>query len=250
MIGKTNAGAGGVDLYVVGGTTRPASPKNNTIWVDTDTQITGWEVGYNRPSSPQEGNVFIFTNGAASVADMEVSGVSGRAKNQTVKVTPAYAYQYISGEWVNKTAKLYVNNGWLDTMTILYDRGAYGATFAKGWSSGEQSGYVSITARTSPVTSISNGSADMTGIKTVNLEWSCSGTDSQDRHARIDILDATTLSVLRSVESEVKSSGTRVSSLDVSSFSNTVKFRLYVGNGGGTGTITLYSIKLVPGNPT
>ena len=33
-------GSKGLDLHVVGGTTRPANPKNNTIWLNTDTNIT------------------------------------------------------------------------------------------------------------------------------------------------------------------------------------------------------------------
>jgi hypothetical protein len=43
-IGRTNAGAGGSSLNftVVGGTTEPANPKENTIWVNTDQEITGW----------------------------------------------------------------------------------------------------------------------------------------------------------------------------------------------------------------
>ena len=44
MIGPTNArgGGGGLNLKVVGGTTQPTNPRENTIWVNTTTAITGY----------------------------------------------------------------------------------------------------------------------------------------------------------------------------------------------------------------
>lgn len=51
MIGRTNVGGGGAELNfeVVGGTSAPASPKENTIWVNTDTEITSWVFSAKRP---------------------------------------------------------------------------------------------------------------------------------------------------------------------------------------------------------
>lgn len=259
MIGKVNAGGGGgIDLHVVGSATRPETPRNNTIWVETSSPITGWELGYKRPEAPAEGNVFIFANGATSVADMEISGLTGRAAKQIVKVTPSYAYQYISGAWENKAVKLYVNNGWLDTLTTLYDRGAYGAGFTHGWvpNGTEQSGFVQVESSTlSPVTSTSNGTVDLTGIKTVNIEWSGSATKNPDydwgSNIELQIISANTQEVLfREQHYASYSTGLTTWSVNVSSVNKTVKFKLVATGGAGTGTITLYSIKLVPGNPT
>lgn len=50
MIGRTNVGGGaGLNFKVVGGTSAPASPKENTIWVNTDDEITGWVFSTKRP---------------------------------------------------------------------------------------------------------------------------------------------------------------------------------------------------------
>lgn len=45
-IGRTNAGGGGtpINFNVVGGTTRPTSPKENTIWVKTNLAVSCWEL--------------------------------------------------------------------------------------------------------------------------------------------------------------------------------------------------------------
>ena len=53
MIGRTNAGGGsggGLNFKVVGGTSAPASPKENTIWVNTDTAIPSWHFGVDEPN--------------------------------------------------------------------------------------------------------------------------------------------------------------------------------------------------------
>jgi hypothetical protein len=258
MIGKTNTGIGGTDVYVVGGTTRPARPRNNTIWVETNTAITGWEIGYKRPEAPAEGDVFIFTNPSAAVVHLEISGVSGRARKEIVKISPAYAYQYINSVWENKNMKLYVNNGWLDAMVTLYDRGAYGVSFASGWSTGEQSDCVHIATRggmaVTSVTSTSNGTIDLTGIKTLNIEWrGKTGDPDSDYGANIDmrVIDATTGNVLWHDPHSIRyDSGIHTSSIDVSSWTNTVKFQLYSSSSLTSADVWLYSIKLVPGNPT
>lgn len=50
MIGRTNAAGGaGLNFKVVGGTTNPGNPKENTIWVKTDTRITGWDFSHSAP---------------------------------------------------------------------------------------------------------------------------------------------------------------------------------------------------------
>ena len=53
MIGRTNAGGGaggGLNFKVVGGTSAPASPKENTIWVNTSTAITSWDFSATEPT--------------------------------------------------------------------------------------------------------------------------------------------------------------------------------------------------------
>lgn len=57
-------GSGGVSLNfkVVGGTTEPSSPKKNTIWIDTDQKITGWEFSATEPSLNLVKSSFVNSN--------------------------------------------------------------------------------------------------------------------------------------------------------------------------------------------
>ena len=254
MVGRTNAGNGGsVNVSVVGAATRPTNPKNNTIWVETSTAITGWEIGYKHPAAPAEGNVFILANGASSVADFEITGSSGRARNQVVKISPAYAYQYINGAWVNKVAKLYVNDGWLDTLTILYDRGTYGGNFAHGWSSGEQSASVEVSAEIdATVTSLSNGAADLTGISTVEIEYSGNTVDTFGSEIKVQIVNQHDTMVLKEkVHGQDETVALTKWSVDVTTINELVRFKLSAKYGfyQNPAVIRLFSIKLIPGNP-
>lgn len=45
-----NGGASPLNFKVVGGTSAPSNPKENTIWVNTDQKITSWHFGANEPN--------------------------------------------------------------------------------------------------------------------------------------------------------------------------------------------------------
>lgn len=252
MIGKTNAGAGGgIDLYIVGGTTRPASPRENTIWVETSDAITGWEVGYNRPTTAPEGSVFIYTSGAASTTDMDISGNAGRARKQIVKITPTYGYQYISGAWASKQIKMYVNGTWVDSVVALYDRGTYSPLFARGWSAGEQSTYVGVqTSAGGRSASVSTGSYDLTQIRTVQIEYSATLNEYGGTAACTLIIYAQNGSTELKVVSVNSSGGLAVSNIDVTNINQVARFGIvaqaWAGSGGAEATTILYSIKVIP----
>ena len=113
MIFNMVGGSGGLNFEVVGGTTQPTNPKENTIWVNTSTDITGWAFGVTEPSSPVEGMVWIET-GTESVAVINV------VKKNEINVYPLAAYQYISGAWVDKEAFVYQNEEWTGWIKELW----------------------------------------------------------------------------------------------------------------------------------
>ena len=260
MIGKVNAGAGGgVDLHVVGSATRPANPRNNTIWVETSNTITGWELGYKRPETPSEGDVFIFANGATSTADMEISGASGRAGKQIVKVTPSYAYQYINGAWADKPTKFYVNGGWVDTMTTLYDRGTYSSSWASPYWTGSftsASNHVTVDqSNYGNKTALSTLTVDLTGIQTVQIEYSgyLEAGEGSTSYIEFQIRNAADTSTLtnfsRTCTDNTISIPITTQNINVSSINSSVKLKMYAHGAvnSGRATINIYSIKLIPG---
>lgn len=115
MIGRTNAGGGGTALNytVVGGTTEPTNPKENTVWVNTDTAITSYVFSSVEPASPAEGMVWIGTSTSATAPFNAI-------KKNGLWVSPTGAQQYISGSWVTKTAQTWQSGEWVVWEKVIY----------------------------------------------------------------------------------------------------------------------------------
>lgn len=118
MIGITNAGGGGggLNFKVVGGTSTPTAPAENTIWVNTAVSITSWAFSATAPTSPAAGMVWFAIGSSSSVA-------FNATKKNGIWVYPAGCQQYVSGTWVTKTAKTYQSGAWKDWMYWLYNTG-------------------------------------------------------------------------------------------------------------------------------
>ena len=110
-------GTGGSDLNftVVGGTIQPENPKENTIWVNTDQEITGWSIGSEKPTTVFEGLVYIKTSDTGTKLDI-------LNKNQ-LTICTLIAQQYVSGSWKFIEGKTYSDNSWKQWVTFLYNRG-------------------------------------------------------------------------------------------------------------------------------
>ena len=64
---------GGLDLKVIGGTTQPSNPTENTIWVNTDTPINGYAFSATNPSSLFHDEIYT-AEGATAGAYINSSG--------------------------------------------------------------------------------------------------------------------------------------------------------------------------------
>ena len=116
-INSIQTGSDVLNFEVVGGTTQPSNPKENTIWVDTDAEITSWVFSATEPTEPTEGMVWIFI-GTSSTVEFNA------LKNNDIQVYPISAKQYISGAWVDKTAESYQSGAWAEWIEHLYNSGA------------------------------------------------------------------------------------------------------------------------------
>lgn len=166
MVGMTNAGGGSAALNfkVVGGTTAPANPSENTIWVNTGTAISDWAFSATAPSSPTAGIVW-FRIGASSTAPFSA------LKRKTVMVYPVAAKQYVSSAWVDVTAQTYQGGAWVSWMLVLYEPGnvhaettgdyqALAVRYASTWDGNSVTAHAPSISRgsSSMVVSLSNGS--------------------------------------------------------------------------------------------
>lgn len=108
-------GAGGTDALnfkVVGGTEQPGNPKENTIWVNTETDISGWVFSPEEPAEPSGGLVWIGL-GMASPAPFNALKKGG------LYCFPASCRQYAGGAWVNADAYLWKDGAWVQFGSAL-----------------------------------------------------------------------------------------------------------------------------------
>ena len=105
-----NVGGGGNGAalnFKVVGNPQPALPSENTIWVNTDTPITGYEFSATEPVEPIEGLVWIST-GTSSPVEFNA------LKKNGIQVYPLSAKQYVDGALVDKTVAIYQGGAWND----------------------------------------------------------------------------------------------------------------------------------------
>ena len=123
-------GSGSLNFNVVGGVTQPTNPAENTIWVNTDTEITSWVFSATEPEAPSEGMVWIST-GTANTAPFNA------LKDNIIMVYPISAKQYTDGAWADKSAKSYQNGAWVEWLPegALYWRGNECENITGGWTS-------------------------------------------------------------------------------------------------------------------
>lgn len=119
-------GASALNFKIVGGAIQPGSPKENTLWVNTETEISGWVFSAEDPGEPAEGMVWIYT-GISSTVEFNA------LKKNGIQVYPISAKQYISGAWANVTAKSYHGGAWKEFITYLYNKGDECTDLTGGW---------------------------------------------------------------------------------------------------------------------
>lgn len=125
FIVRRGSGAG-LNYKVVGGTTQPENPSENTIWVNTDVDITSHIFSATEPESPVEGMVW-FNISTSCSAPINV------LKKNTMMIYPTVCMQYVGGSWAVKEAKTYQNGVWVDWMVLLYDNGNQFESITGGW---------------------------------------------------------------------------------------------------------------------
>lgn len=118
----------GVELNfeVIGGKTKPSNPKENAIWVNTSTAITGWAFSTEEPASPAPGMVWFRTG--------ELFSVSFNAlKEENITVYPIKCYQYVRSAFVPRDAMAYINGEWIEWHLWLYRHGDLCESITGGW---------------------------------------------------------------------------------------------------------------------
>ncbi len=130
MIGPTNArgGGGGLNLKVVGGTTQPTNPRENTIWVKTTTAITGYVLSPTQPETGTEGLVWLKT--AYTGVEINVG------RKNAVLLHLASGMLYTGASWKDVECSAYSNGDWTQFSFLrvyLYNAGNQCEALTGGW---------------------------------------------------------------------------------------------------------------------
>lgn len=122
------SGSAGVNFKIVGGTTQPTTARENTIWVNTDTAISGWAFSATEPTEPAAGMVWFQTG---TYSNVEFNAL----RKNWIQVYPLAAKQYINSAWVEKTAYSYQGGSWVPwtRRDILYEAGNENNPVTGGW---------------------------------------------------------------------------------------------------------------------
>ena len=132
-ISRRGGGGVGLNFEIVGGTTTPMNPKENTIWVNTSVAVTGWFFGtmndlYEYYSTQG------FTNGMIIILTGSSSNANFNAcKENTMFIHPYDAAQIIDGLPVTKEVLIYQNGSWKDLHLYLYNNGDQCVDNTNGW---------------------------------------------------------------------------------------------------------------------
>lgn len=180
-----------LNFQVVGGTTDPESPTENTIWVNTDQAITSWVFSHNQPDSPSEGMVWI-------TVDTESDASFDALMDNTLMVYPVLCKHYISGEWERNEAHIFKNSAWVQFSTIaLYIFESGRGALVELTTSAQKNASVTISNdsiacsyTSSPgyhiVTIKTVNTIDVSNFKTLNIEANITGVNgANDENTRI-----------------------------------------------------------------
>ena len=108
-------GAGNIlNFKVVGGISQPASPAENTVWVNTATDISGYTLSSAQTpaGTAQAGWVHI----TAQTADMNSMNI---LKKNGIYMKLTDIYQYENGKWNRKEAYVYTAGQWQQTSAVI-----------------------------------------------------------------------------------------------------------------------------------
>lgn len=255
-----SGGGGGLNFEVIGGTSAPSSPKENTIWVNTTVAITSWVFSAIEPTNPVAGMVWFKTNASSAAAFNAI-------KKNGLWVYPAVCRQYVSNTWTNKTAQTYRAGEWVDWQTYLFDNGDQITALTGGWVQGNKWWYegsyavVDAVIDTSMVLDITYPTQaslrtalkiDLTDYDTLyaNLQWSKPTTVTRQCPGGLAVstieTNTSSANIYNKSDAKIDMDGTTsftgVKTIDISALSG--EYYIYVYCGRGDCSLTVNSIWL------
>ena len=105
------------------GNPRPSFPKEGNVWVNTDTEITGYVLSATQPENPTAGMLWIKISDSSSI---KVGTPLGK---DYITIMLNNVSQYVDGAWVSVEAMSFQNGVWVDWITYIIKNGVISSKF-------------------------------------------------------------------------------------------------------------------------
>lgn len=130
-------GGGGLDLTVTGGTARPQSPKENTIWVNSGISLGETTISPIAPTAPVLGDVWIVAANKSYGGEAGAGHIVRVSSDPALEINVMNIQQWDGAAWVNcVNSGIYVGGAWQDMALYLFANGVLNAGYSiNGFSS-------------------------------------------------------------------------------------------------------------------
>ena len=131
-----NGGGSNLNFKVVGGTSGPASPGENTIWVVTDAAISKWHFRAEANPSWAEPEGTVFITSSTVPANIHINAIKNANKGNMILLQLLGCTQYSAGAWRKREAYIYQNGVWRQFSSValfLYNNGDQCTNISGGW---------------------------------------------------------------------------------------------------------------------
>ena len=107
-----------LNFKIVGSASQPVSPTENTIWVETDTEVAGFQFSPNQPQTRANGSALV--TGDVWIITSPSGDVSFNAlKKDGIMVCADGCFQWDGAEWAYKNSWIYANGDWQSLKNAL-----------------------------------------------------------------------------------------------------------------------------------
>lgn len=178
------------NFEIVGGTTEPVNPADNTIWINTGVTIGEWQLAYSEPATRTDGNK--LAAGDVWLLLSTKSNVSiSLSRKFYIQACIIGAYQWDGSVWIPCEFAGYVDGEWKTTVLLYYSPtdGVYGGDwlFSRSDTSNKTTERINVYADHDPIDiSIAIGLTpiDVTNLTTVyiNISAFARSSDSATRN--------------------------------------------------------------------
>ena len=139
-----SGGSGGLNFEVVGSTTAPTNPSENTIWINTSTAIGEYQMSFVMPAARVDGSALIAGDIWIQTGNANTVSINALKKN-ALHMDIIRACQWDGSAWSDKTVKCYINGNWKDTILYIFSA-SYGIDKdSSSWSQYEINSFSSFT---------------------------------------------------------------------------------------------------------